>query len=230
MAIAFDAAVGAFQDTSGGVSGARTYTFSGASSPTVGTLTNGILLVFLANNSDGDDLTSVTWNGSAMTQINKSANADSAGEDYCYAILSPASGNNSIVVTRNSTGTNQRVRMIGASYQGVNQSLTLDAQSVQTAASTGSVTATLNTVTNNAWKVVFWYDGNGIPSASTNTTSRANDGTNSLVGDSGGPVTPAGAFNMTATGTIGLWTVNEVVLAPAATVIVNSSFFFAASR
>lgn len=214
MAIAFDATKGATQDTSGGA-GPFTFTFSGASSITVGAgLTNSVLLVFLATNGGGDDVSAITWNGTSMFGglINKNINADSSGFDYIFMLLNPASGNNSIVVTRT---TNARVRMCAASYQGVNQSLTVDANSAQTAVGAGSVTATLNTVTNNAWKVVHWYDGNGIPVASTNTTSRSNDGTNSLLGDSGGAITPAGAFDMTATGSVALWTVLEVALAPA---------------
>ena len=100
----------------------------------------------------GDNLTSVTYAGVAMTQINK--RQDNAGNNaytYLYYLINPASGANNVVVT--GTGNpNIRIDSVSASYTGADQSAQPDSSNSQSSTSS-TMTMSTTVVASNCWLV-----------------------------------------------------------------------------
>lgn len=198
MAIAFDAAVDGLSNT-------------GTSHTWNHTCTGSLLILWVGFNGDNigsfDDITSVTYNGVAMTLANKQVNPASGGDrnTYLYYLLGPATGSHAVVINC----TNSHLLQGGsASYTGVKQSGQPDATAVnaETVSSNKTLTTTLTTSADNCWTVVVegCYDGGpgaGSPGAGAGTTKRAVDATNGGWGifDSNAVVHPAGSASLTTT-------------------------------
>lgn len=162
--------------------------------------TNTMLITHLYGPLD-DVLTSVTYNGDAMTLIDK--RKDSDRWNYLLYLVNPDTGTNNIVVT---LGSAQFMTLESASYTDV-------AQEAPEASNTGftdvdtdtSLTVAVTTITDNAWLVGGGSWSAGGIGAGTNTFLRQNNGgvnTGDAYFDSNAAQTPAGAHSLQITGTI----------------------------
>lgn len=184
IAIAFDAASG-----ENAASATTTLTYA----MTVGTITNGLLLVGMECSSATTAPTSVTYNGSAMTLLTSTTWFFAGGKVYLYALLAPSGGAHNVVITFAGA---QTFKSSAASYSGVFQSLTPDATATPTSGSASSTTLTLTTVANNSWTFAFCVDT--VVSAGAGATLRTTGASpSSGMFDSNGPKTPAGSTSET---------------------------------
>lgn len=193
MAIAFD------NVSSGGTGSGTSLTFASAS------VTGSDRMGIVAITTGTDSVTSVTWNGVAMTQACKRSFGSYPNYVYIYALHAIATGSTNIVI---STSATVNIEASAASYTGVNQSSTLDATNTNGAgsnATSGSVSIT--SVSDNCWLVSAVVNTSGDSTASTNTTKRVGPvGPDNHVsyGDSNAAMTPAGANTQAWT-----WTTNS---------------------
>ena len=172
-AIALDTAPSTLQNCSGCSSLTYSHTVTG-SNPliVVGALTD-------------VSVTSVTYNGAAMTITPESpvqAGSESLRSRLYYK-FAPSTGANNVVISLGGTTT---VYSHSASYTGVASSATLDnhASSLTSSATTASLT--IQVCTANSWIVGMWRnDAAGGPTAGANTTMRATDSAGPL-GDTNG--------------------------------------------
>ena len=164
MAIAFVTTAGS---TTGGSPASVTL-----SNVAAGTDPNNILFACLRANI-GDNLTGVTWNGSAMTQIYKYTGTIGFGALYIYATLAP-SGTHDIVASQN--GSSSRLDISAVVYSGAKQSLTIDSETNTEGTAVASLANSTTVVAANCWLVSFFYCGNLITSiAGDATTQRVNN-------------------------------------------------------
>ncbi|HEX9061348.1 MAG TPA: hypothetical protein VF941_14305 [Clostridia bacterium] len=102
--------------------------------------------------SNSDDVTSVTYNGVAMTLIPGGKINNNGAYVYLYYLFAPATGTNTVSVsTSNAADT---VTGFSVSYTGVKQSGMPDASNTATSA-TSSISASLTTVANNCWYIAI---------------------------------------------------------------------------
>jgi len=191
MTIAFDAVSG------GSVSGtALTVAHTCAGS-------NRLLLSSIFGDS-ADVITGATYNGLAMTLVDKLFDGASSRFHYCFALLAPATGTHNIVV---SASTSIIMGASSASYTGVLQSGQPEAFAHNSNPSTASLATIVTTLTDNAWTVYCAHAEGGHPAAGANSTFRGDDGFGgvgiSAIMDSNGPISPAAAHSMTFTATSG---------------------------
>ena len=188
MAIAFDVA------TQGGFTSGTTHTFSHSC-----TGSDRILFVQSFHNNTTDTQTGVTYNGVAMTLVNKATPA-TGRYVYLWYLIAPATGSNSVVITSTAS-----VALGGnaSSYTGADQTTQPDASSVTTDALTTKVSS-VTTVADNCWTVLAYIGNNANPTASTNSTLRAANATfaDGDFFDNNGAITPAGSYSMTVTTTL----------------------------
>jgi hypothetical protein len=174
----------------GGTTTSLTYSY------TVGTGSNRLLLVNLIGDTMADDISSVTYNGAALTLIGK-VQAPSNNWQYLYYLVNPASGAHNIVVT---AGSAHYLISEAASWYNVNQSGQVDASTINTApAGATSFSTSLTTVSNGAlvaqglWSYGHLNEGTG---ASRILVDAAIGGAGIFVSN-GSPVSPAGKVTMT---------------------------------
>lgn len=149
--------------------------------------------------SAGQTVTSITYNGVALSFIGAQTTVSSVGRIECWGLVAPSSGTNTITVTLSgaiaSAGT-------AVSYTNVNQTTPTEAFNSAQATNIGAAdaTVTVTTITNNTWihAAIATNDG----SITANQTSRNNV---TGVGGSGadedtGPISPAAATIMSYTG------------------------------
>lgn len=153
------------------------WTQTGSNSITVGSLTNGVLLIPIVGDitSGNDDISAVTVGGSNATLITKLTGPQRFLYLYIF-LLGTTSGSKTVAVS----STNSHLLIVGAaSYQGVNQSTTVDN------VGTGSITTntifplTLSPVASNCFVCMMAsksFDGNAM-SAGTASTLRVQDAT-----------------------------------------------------
>lgn len=202
MAIAFD--VGGKSSVQG--SGAS-LTFTG---PTVGTLTNGLVVVGVprrggASANSNLNITGITYNGVAMTQGPNVNSADSPSSNTLavdiWYLVNPPSGAKTIVVSYSGT-VNTCVAYV-ASFSGVDQTNPLDASntSKQNASSSPNTTS-VTTVTNGAWlfDVIYNKIGTSLTRGASQTLVAAeslpNGGGDTADGSYKGPIATAGSTSM----------------------------------
>lgn len=163
----------------------------------------------------GDFITSVTYNGVAMTLIDK-LNFTSTVWMYTYILAAPATGSHAVVINGSTTNT---YNVFAESITGAKQTGLPDAHTTATAASADHITKAITTVADNCWTFYYVQDtvsGTGSTYTYTNLTQRqAND--DGIFADSNGAITPAGSFTgtVTATGVTQNWAALVVSLAPA---------------
>lgn len=184
MAIAYDAGTGR-QLASAATSLTYAHTCTG---------TDRALFVAILLNNTPDDVTSVTYNGVAMTQV-ATYLANSQYRYYLYVLANPASGSNNVVIN---TGVARNIFSCANSYTGVDQTNPTEGSpsSTHTNATT-SQSRSITTITDNAW-VVSTTHAHSTPantSAGSGTTSRFTGNSLDYAGfvDSGAAVTPAGS-------------------------------------
>lgn len=152
---------------------------------------NGLLVV--AVNMDGDKVTGITYNGVAMTFINKRTRTTS-NYVYLYYLLGPATGSNSVVISH-SSGNSLAVAM---SYTNVKQSAQPDSSNTNSNGGGAALTTATTVVADNSWVIGCASNDSEVP-ASFSVQQR---GAISIfqAGDSNGGVA-AGSSQLTATST-----------------------------
>lgn len=141
--------------------------------------------------NNGGTLASPQWNGVAMT-VSYSGQLPSTNRVYVWTILGGATGTNNLTFT----GSNADV--VIASYSGVKQTGFPDAStSITPATLSGTQTATLTTIEDNAWQALCFFsaDPSGV-AAGTGSTLVQNQGGSSALFDSNAALTPAGSKSM----------------------------------
>jgi hypothetical protein len=130
-----------------------------------------LVLIVGVEVATGETVSSVTYAGTSMTQINtQNLSGATFGNVYLFRLFNPAAGANNIIVTKSSTSFGY---CAAASYTGV--SSTLDVNTTTSTTGT-SITGTLITTVDNDWLVGFVSAGTsgdtGTMTAGTNTTAR----------------------------------------------------------
>ena len=123
-----------------------------------------------------DGITSVTWNGVALTQRVLAINAGSELNAFIYDLNSPATGNQSLVVTTDGTSS-LYVAVTVISLKGVATSSHVDDTDTATASGTNVSLTGLTTVTDGAAVIdCLATNATGLPTmtAETNRIERAN--------------------------------------------------------
>jgi len=202
MAIAYDNSLAQFNGT-----GATTHTIS----YTMGSVSNGVLVVGARVYDSGTISGTPTYAGSNLTAINNQANGTDT--QYLYYILNPTAGANNLVFNLSAS---KRLEIAVVSLSGVKQSAQPDASGSNTASSTDA-NVTITTVAGNSWGVMLASD-NGAGGAftdGTNGTVRASVSDRSGVYTTG-PKTPAGSLTMHGTlGSSGTWFALAASFSPA---------------
>lgn len=198
MAIAFEAVGGATQITTTSLTWSHTVTAS-----------SNYLVVFVATTSTNgtlNDVSSVTYNGVAMTQIDTLSDAGAGNRIYSYVLPAPDTGTNNVIATfATSKG---RINGVSGSYTGVYQSTTPDSHNVETDSVDGTPTTTV--VNSDCWVIAGEINDSGTPTAGTGTTLRGSVQNTSYLADSNGTVSP-GANTLTFTGSTG-WLFNSAII------------------
>lgn len=210
MAIAYDA-VSNFGDDTG--------TLTSKSGNHICTGSNRILFVGVRDGSNS--VTGVTYNSVAMTFIDVAAIA-SGGGLFLYYLKNPASGTNSITVTRTGTGTILWVN--GVSYTGALQTGVMDASGKDTANAATSISKTITTVADNCWWVAVGGSHNNNLTAGSGMSLRTGGSYGVSIGDGNSAKTPAG--NVTANFNAGSSNLGIVMASFAPSIDVNGNILF----
>jgi hypothetical protein len=136
----------------GGTTTSLTYAY------TVGTNSNRLLLVSLMGSASVDDISSVTYAGTAMTLVKK-IQTPSSNWHYLYSLLSPASGTNNVVIT---AGSAHYLISAASSWFNVAQTGQPEAISTSTSASGVSLATTLPVTSSYAIVVESMWGPEGI--------------------------------------------------------------------
>lgn len=137
-------------------------------------------------------VTSVTYNGVAMTVLGSTLTAPGGVKSVTYYLMNPATGAHNIVLNTDNAG--DILDCNASSYNGVDTStapniITTDVASASPTTTTGTTTV------NNAWVALF---GSGGQTAGTGATKRGSShAQNGCNYDSNAAVTPAGSYSMT---------------------------------
>lgn len=178
MAIAFDAASTGRKNANDTAALTVAHTCTG---------TDLILWVGVAA-GQGDLISTVTYNGVAMTQaVKKTSTNSNTNYLYLYYLINPATGANNIVVTPSGS---TYLELCAASYTGAKQSGQPDnTASAENNASTTSMTATLTPVVSNCWAVTYGGLQRAL-TAGTGVTQRGSSGAlwGTALGDSNGTI------------------------------------------
>lgn len=201
MAIAYDTSSSNYFGT-GATSHTLSHTCTGSN----------LVLVVFTRTYDGDNITGVTYNGSAMTEVGAAQGFASGTDKHrAWIKVTPSTGANNIVV---SLDTSRRCEVYAASFTGARQSSQPDASSSTNGSST-SATNSVTTIADNCL-VVCGMEGNGSTgfSGSTNNTQVQYITDRGALGYSG-LKTPAGSITQaTAISGTGQWTFKQVALSP----------------
>jgi hypothetical protein len=169
-----------------------------------------------------DDITGVTYGGVALTLIGKNVNTNLNRMMYVYALLGPATGSHSVVV---SCTNNHLLCGASVSFTGALQTALTDNTGITTTAlAAHTMACTLTSVADNCWMLVFAHSSGSVgqPTAGAGTTQRTPAFSFSIGAflDSNGAVHPAGPTTLNVN-----WTGNSAAIggiaytiAPAATV------------
>lgn len=114
-----------------------------------------------------DYLTGITYNGVALTAIDKSIQVFNYAA-YLYYLIAPATGANNIVVTMSNSST---FSATAVSYTGCHQTTPIDSSNKGNTASGTSLTVSTTVVAANCWLSGMAASG-GLLSAGTGTTMR----------------------------------------------------------
>ena len=136
------------------------------------------------------DLTGVTVGGVAATKIVSIQRSDLVAWVSLWQLIAPASGVVSVAVTLNAS---IRHIVMAAAYMGALQTSQPDGSDSDNAGA--PVALSVTTTIDNDWGIVFGQ-GAGINAGTNVNTLESEASFGSLIGDSNGPITPAGAFGM----------------------------------
>lgn len=213
--IAFDAA-----SNSGYQAAASTYNWSHTC-----TGSDRFLSVDVSLLSAGSTVTSITYNGVAMSLIRAQTTVTSFGRVESWGLAAPASGANSIIVTLSGSIASAGCAV---SYTGVNQYTPTEAANSAQATNVGAAdaTVTVTPVADNCW--IHGAVASDDASVTANQTTRNNV---TGVGGSGadedtGPITPAAAtaVSYTGVGALATWAIAGYAIRPVASAVVTDGF------
>jgi hypothetical protein len=154
-AIAFDSATG--DQSISGTSLTFAHTTSGA---------NRLLFVGVGyQNTSADQISGVTYNSVAMTQVGVRKHATQNDRAYLFALQAPATGANNVVITRTVTGA---FEAYAASFTGAQQSVTMDSTANNDSAAS-TITQTTTVIASSSFLVSAHYTNRG-QTAGANTT------------------------------------------------------------
>lgn len=217
MAIAFDASAHGTQTNVSSMSWSHTCTG-----------TNLILFLGIQVNANNGIISTVTYNGVAMTLIGFSQWPGSAvGSSALYYLIAPATGTNTVTITLNSS---VFLNGISVSYTGAAQTGQPDSSALYSAtASTATMTTTV--VASNCWTVGTLNAGSGSTfTPTTGTTVRVSLPSDvQFLLDSNGVVS-TGSQSLGGSQSPNTPQFRGVIasIAPAGAATVNNGFFFAA--
>lgn len=184
MAITFDNFLN--QQTSGPTDTSLTFAYTTAGS-------DRYLVVFVYLFA-GDNCTGVTYNGVAMTQLQKTGTPAGSNQHYIYGLAAPASGANNVVI---STSVGDTILGYCISYNGAQQTTPADSSGVTTqAAGPTTISTSVTTVADNCW--VASMIRNDVAAVTDNTNYVRRNVSSVSVGDTNAALTPAGAKTITA--------------------------------
>jgi hypothetical protein len=160
-----------------------------------------------------------------MTNIGAEIIASNAGggDEYIqmWYLAGPATGTNAITVT--SAGATEHIDS-GVSYTGASQTGIPDATSSLAITTQANTTATVTTVADNSWAILFLRCGStGQSTAGSGTIRRANFNGYHQVYDGDGAKTPAGSYSLNTTHTsqqTGFWMAS---FAPASAAVLTNN-------
>jgi hypothetical protein len=143
----------------------------------------------------GLSFTAATYNGNAMTLVT-SATASGNTASSCYYIVGPSSGAHNLSMTL--SGTAAAFYIAGSAYSGMGQTGQPDASHTRSSVTCStSYSDSVTTIADNAWTILYMWNGSGGVSAASNATLRTQtSGGQQSIFDSNGPVTPAGSYTM----------------------------------
>lgn len=146
--------------------------------------------------STPDGVTSVTYNGVAMTRLGEIANTvDTTERVYLYGLAAPPCGNYNIVFTfQNSISAYEASYGM---YQGADQASPFEVVGTGGNASASSHVITATSVTDNVWMVGFFRALNTYSNGSGTTMRDTYAGINHALADTNGPHTPPGSKSLT---------------------------------
>lgn len=186
--------------------------------------TNRILFVATANNL-GVNVTGVTYNGVAMTQIGSSLSNGAPSKSYLWYLIAPATGSNNVVVSLSGSAS---VIAKACSYTWVAQTWQPDSNSSTWPTTTTSFTTSTTTVADNSWLICAGMGRNGSAiTAGANTFVRSNIEVLLAwlyVIDSNSAQTPAGSKSMNVTSASQEFTGIMASFSPFVASTTNSSF------
>lgn len=183
MAISFDAATVATSVVSTTLTYAHTCTGS-----------DRIIFVAVQGIISTDTITGVTYNGVALTLVNK-IQLPSWRFIYLWYLIAPATGANNVVVTSSSSG---NIDSCCSSYTGVGQSGQPDNNATNNASAVTTITTTLTTIADNCWSVLAEANDVGGSTAGSGTTLRGSSTNGIAIFDSNAAKTPAGSVSLIA--------------------------------
>jgi hypothetical protein len=213
LAIAYDAGVGANSATN-----ASSLSYS----HTVGTLSNGVLIVTVGYYNRARSVTALTYNGVAMTLYLRYEDGVRAATQEIWRLVNPASGSNTVAITMDAAvGAGNIIWSEAASYSGVDQTTPIEATNAKSV-TTGSHSTHSDALTpaNNGAMVVdtLLCGGTGTPSATgsgqTARVAAADAGSATAHGfGETGPVNPAASTTMSWSFSSGTTASNHIVFA-----------------
>ncbi len=171
-----------------------------------------------------DDLTTVTYNSVAMTQVGKK-NTNAGGDNrwvYLYYLVNPSTGANNIVIS--STSSTQTTSN-AVSYTGAKQTGVPDASATNSTTGSTSLTGTVTSIADNCWTVGAIRGSGGALSASGGTTIRGTISSFNKICDSNGAITPAGSTSLGYTCTSGDNAIVIASFAPYVAATTSANFF-----
>lgn len=209
MAIAFDAAA---QVGGSRVTGSQSFTH------TCGSITNGIVLLYIQLSDSATVSGTPTYGGNNMTQLfNYNFGGTTFQNSYVYYYLNPSSGANTVYIPISAGSIYTYCNAV--SYSGVDQTNPFGSTPTYTAgtpATDTSHTESLTTTVDNAWLAGIGQTQATAISAGTNTTARLTaQNTWHLPIDTNGAQTPTGSYSMNITGSSAYHGIAMVQLAPA---------------
>lgn len=163
------------------------------------TCTGSDLILFAGcfGQTGSDVITGITYNGVAMTLVDKILEGGASGRyTYLFYLLNPATGAHDVVISASGS---TAISGLAASYTGVKQSGQPDASAKNSAAGLAGntdYTTSVTTIADNCWTVLFAKNNSGAPTASAGSTEREDNGNGIGIYDSNGVITPAGARSM----------------------------------
>lgn len=171
-------------------------------------------ILFTFGIKTGNNVTGVTYNGVAMTQLAAYQSAQSL-LDYVYYIVAPATGANNIVWSASGSGT----FVTGSvSYTGVNQTTPIPTTTNSSTATNINFSHSITTTLSNSWALAFSRDSDGAALTLSTGIKRVFNDANGCNGlDSNGTVS-VGTYTFVGTYSAGTPSTDVVLAELAATV------------